>query len=124
MAEFDLTGEIIAVLKEYTGDVMDKVDKAVHTCTNGMKKDIAKSSQKLTGDYKKGWRTKYTTKGRGHTSGKAYNETDYQLTHLLEKPHRKRGNKGYTTPIPHIAPAEKKWVAKFEQQCEEACKGK
>lgn len=123
MAEFDITAEIVAVLKQYTGETMDKVDRAVHTCTDGMKKDIAADSPKRKGDYSKGWRTRYKTVGRGNTSGEAYNKTNYQLTHLLERRHRKRGHKGYKDPHPHIGPAEKKWTAKFEQQCEEACKG-
>lgn len=40
MADFDLTAEITAVLKEYTGDVMDKVSAAVEDCGKSMTKDI------------------------------------------------------------------------------------
>lgn len=124
MAEFDLAGEITAVLKEYAGEVMDKVDKAVRTCTNGARKDIEGTSPKRTGDYSKGWRSRYKTTARGNTTGEVHNATDYQLTHLLEKRHRKRGNKGFKEPHPHIGPAAEKWKGKFVQLCEEACKGK
>lgn len=124
MAEFDLTAEITAVLREYTGEVMDKVDKAVEDCGKGMRKEISRTSPSRTGSYKKGWRNKVINAGRGNKTSRAYNETDYQLTHLLERPHKKRGNNGLTTPIPHIAPAEKKWKKEFERRCEEACKSK
>lgn len=124
MAAFDLTAEITAVLKDYTGEVMDKVDKAVRSCTTGMRKEIQLTSPKRTGEYASGWRSIITTHGRGNTSGLVKNATNYQLTHLLEKRHRKRGNNGYKEPHPHIGPAAEKWNAKFEQQCEEACKTK
>lgn len=124
MAEFDITDQINAVLKQYTGDVMDAVDKAVDVCSKGILKEIRDESPRRTGRYAKGWRCKIINQGRGKRSARVYNETDYQLTHLLEKPHRKRGGKGQTDPHPHIAPAEEKWQQKFEQMCEEACKGK
>jgi len=124
VAAFDLTKEITAVLKEYGGEVMDKVDKAVHTCTNGAKKEISTTSPKRTGEYSGGWHTRFRATGRGNTTGEVYNGPKYQLTHLLEKRHRKRGNKGYKEPHPHIGPAAEKWGTKFVQQCEEACKGK
>ncbi len=140
MAEFDLTAEITAVLKEYTGDVMDKVDKAVRTCGNGMRKEIQATSPKRTGTYSKDWRLKSSTEWRGNSSALVYNEDHYQLTHLLEKRHKKRTRvvkvqakgkiwaakryNGYVEPQPHIGPAEKKWNQKFEQMCEEACRGK
>lgn len=124
MAEFDITAEITTVLKEYTGEVMDKVDQAVKTCGEGMRREIMVDSPERTGKYALGWRSKITSYARGNKSAKVFNETKYQLTHLLERRHRKRGNKGYKEPHPHIGPAEEKWNAKFEQLCEEACKGK
>ncbi len=122
MAEFDLTAEITAVLKDYTGNVMDKVDEAVEYCSKGMRKEISTTSPQRTKIYSKGWRNKITTISRGNKTALVYNETNYQLTHLLEKPHKKRGGQGLTTPKPHISPAEKRWTEEFERRCEEACK--
>lgn len=124
MAGLDLTSEIVKALQEYSGDVMDEVDKAVEDCGKGMKKDIASTSPTRTRDYKKGWRCQVTSHRRGNTSALVKNATDYQLTHLLEKGHKKRGGKGTVQAFPHIAPAEKKWTERFIQKCEEACKGK
>lgn len=121
MAGLDLTAEITAVLKEYTGAVMDGIDKAVETCGKGMRKEIERASPTRTGKYAKGWRCKITDSGRGNKSARVHNKTDYQLTHLLEKGHKKRGGKGRVKAYVHIAPAAKKWTEKFEQLCEEEC---
>ena len=98
MADFDLTAEITAVLKEYTGDVMDKVSAAVEDCGKSMTKDIRQASPKRTGAYKKGWRCEIKRNERGNTTATAKNATNYQLTHLLEYPHKKRGHKGIVQP--------------------------
>lgn len=124
MAEFDITEEITAILTQYTGEVMDKVDKAVETCGKGMTKEIRSTSPMRTGDYKKGWRCTLTTNGRGAKTARTFNKGRYQLTHLLERRHRKRGHKGWKEPHPHIGLAEEKWKTRFLHQCEEACKPK
>ena len=121
MAGSDFTTQLTAVLQQYTGAVMDKVDAAVETCGKGMTKEIRNNSPKRTGDYKKGWRCEITTNGRGAKSARTFNKDRFQLTHLLENRHRKRGHKGWKEPHPHIGPEAEKWKAKFLQQCEEAC---
>ena len=122
MAEFDITAEISKVLKEYTTAVQIAVDNAVEECGKGMQKEIKANSPKRSGDYKKGWRCKTSTGSRYKKSALVYNKTDYQLTHLLERRHKKRGNKGYKEAQPHIGPAAEKWGGEFERKCEEACK--
>lgn len=121
MAEFDLTAEITAVLKEYTDAVMDGIDKAVETCGKGMRKEIEDTSPERTGAYKKGWRCEISDNGRGSKIALVKNAKKYQLTHLLERRHKKRGNKGYKEAQPHIGPAAEKWTEKFEQICKEEC---
>lgn len=122
MAGFDLTAEITAVLKDYTGGVMDKVDEAVEYCGKGMRKEISTTSPKRTKVYSKGWRCQISTNGRGSKSALVENKAKGQLTHLLERRHKKRGNKGYKEAQPHIGPAAEKWGGEFERKCEEACK--
>lgn len=121
MAEYDITAQIVTFLMQYTNDVRDSVDKAVETCGKAMTKEIRETSPKRTGEYKKGWRCELKSEGRGKKTARAYNKDRFQLTHLLENRHRKRGHKGWKEPHPHIGPAAEKWTAKFEQQCEEAC---
>ena len=122
MAEFDLTAEIGKVLKGYTAAVHDAVDQAVEECGKGMQKEIKANSPNRTGDYKKGWRCKTATESSYKKSALVYNKTNYQLTHLLERGHKKRGGKGRVKAYVHIAPAAEKWTEEFEQRCKEACK--
>lgn len=127
MAGLDLTTEIVKTLQEYSGEVMDKVDKAVEDCGKGMRKDIAAASPNRTGKYKKGWRCEITKHGRGNTSAEVHNKTRYQLTHLLEDGHksrRKRHGRAFVDAIPHISEQEERWTERFTQKCEEACKVK
>lgn len=122
MAEFNLTAEIGKVLGEYTTAVQVAVDNAVEECGKGMQKEIKVNSQRRTGAYKKGWRCEISENGRGSKQAVIKNKTNYQLTHLLEKGHKKRGGKGRVKAFVHIAPAAEKWTEKFEQRCKEACK--
>lgn len=124
MAEFDISAKITETLREYSGDVADAVDQAATECAKEMAKEIKATAPRKTGDYAKGWRSKVTASpARGQKVLTVHNATDYQLTHLLEKPHKKRNNKGTVQPHPHIGPANEKWQAEFERRCEEACKG-
>ena len=68
------------------------------------KSDLRKNSPRKTGDYAKGWAYKVTSTAEGSYHGTVYNATTYQLTHLLEKGHAKRGG-GRVAGIPHIGPA-------------------
>ena len=124
MAEYDITAQITSVLSQYTGEVMDKVDKAVEYCGKGLRTEIAVRSPTRTGRYRGTWCCSIRHEGRGEKQSVVYNKENYQLTHLLENPHKKRGGKGLVDPQPHIGPAEENWTKKFEQMCEEACKAK
>lgn len=62
---------------------------------------------KGSGNYAKGWTYK-VKKVKDDYEGVVYNETEYRLTHLLEKGHlikNKYGSYGYTAPRSHIKPA-------------------
>ena len=124
MAEYDITAQITAVLNQYTGEVMDEVDKAVEYCGKGMLKEIKATSPKRTGKYKSGWICAFRTSCRGEKQAFVHNKTNYQLTHLLEHGHAKGRGWGAADPIPHIGPAEETWTRIFEQMGEEACKPK
>lgn len=124
MAEFDFAAEIRKVLREYTTAVQLDVNKAVEKCARGMVKELKATSPKRSGLYGRDWECRFTDYAEGDKQAVVYNEGCYQLTHLLEKGHKKRGGKGAVKAYVHIAPAADKWTEKFEQMCEEACKGK
>lgn len=111
-----LNNAIADALSEYTDEVeeeLKQVQKKV--ATNGVKK-LKQRSPKRTGDYSKGWRIKKTKKG--YT---IHNATDYQLTHLLENGHAKRGG-GRVKPKKHIEPVEQETIQEFIEETERVIK--
>lgn len=114
----DLTKQIIESLSDYSQFVDDELDQiASDVCDEGV--DTLKStSPKRKGKYAKGWKKKKDKKGHYIV----HNSTNYQLTHLLERPHATR-NGGMTSAQPHIAPVEEKMIESFESKLEEKLNG-
>lgn len=112
--------EINDILNEYSNDIQEGITADAQKVAKEAKAELRNTSPKLTGEYRKGWRVK-TEKGRGYVDCIVHNATDYQLTHLLEKPHLKR-NGGITTPKVHIAPVEEKAVKQYEKDVENIIK--
>lgn len=123
MAEYDLTVQLTATLKQYTEQVQDDIDRDAERCAKGAQKDLKSTSPQFTGGYAKNWKVKsekvYT---RGSKQFTVYNDKKYQLTHLLERAHAGPYGKGTVAGHPHIAPVEEKWTEEFVKRCEEACK--
>ena len=118
MAKYTDLIAIKDILNEYSRDIQDGITaKAIEVAEQG-KNELRTTSPKKTGDYRKGWRVdKKNGKGYVHTT--IYNATDWQLTHLLEKPHLKRDGKTYTKPKVHIAPVEEKCIAEYKKGVEQ-----
>lgn len=112
--------EISDILNEYSNDIQEAIIEEAQSVAKEAVSELKNTSPKRTGDYRKGWRTK-TIKGKGFVTSIVHNATDYQLTHLLEKPHLKR-NGGMTTPKVHIAPVEEKAVKEYEKDVENIIK--
>ena len=119
-SEFDVTAVVTALNRECNNTV-EEVDKAVAEAgraaldylLNNSPVDTSKSAKlhirggKLKGSsglYRKGWRMKTYTEN-GVKAVKVYNETCYQLTHLLEFGHLAKNGK-FVQPVPHIKQAE------------------
>lgn len=79
--------------------------------------ELRNTSPKRTGKYRRGWRYK-TDKLNGGSSCIIYNATNYQLTHLLEKPHLSRNGRTVVAPKVHIAPVEAMCIKEFEKKVE------
>lgn len=110
----DLADEINRALKEYTTEVEEGLEESKKEVAKMGVKILKRESPELTGDYRKGWRVK-----KVGTSYVIHNKTDYQLTHLLEHGHAKRGG-GRVQGIPHIRPTEQKVIDEFTRQVERA----
>lgn len=101
----ELEAAIVKELSEYSQDVTDGLKKDVKQVAKECKQEIQNNSPVLTGSYKKGWRNKVEYEGRDDIRVVVRNQTDYQLTHLLENGHAKAGG-GRVDGKPHIGPAE------------------
>lgn len=109
-----LQAEILNQVRTYTAQVKEEIDKLAKQTVKEFIVDVKQQDafKNRTGDYEKGWRIKKV--GKGYV---AHNKTDYQLTHLLEKGHAKRGG-GRVGAKVHIAPSEDRAVSSFLQGIE------
>lgn len=112
--------EINDILNEYSNDIQEGITREAELVAKEAVSELKATSPIRTGKYRKGWRVK-TTKGRGFVECIVHNSTNYQLTHLLEKPHLKR-NGGITTPKVHIKPVEEKSKREYEKKVENIIK--
>ncbi len=113
----DFASEIARTLAEYSSDVKRGLDNAKKQVAQDTVKRLKQTSPKLTGEYRKGWKTK-----KVKTAQVIHNKTEYRLTHLLEKGHAKRGG-GRVAAIPHIAPAEEIAIRDYIEKAEEVIRG-
>lgn len=119
-SEFDVDAVVSAIRRE-CGETVEEVNVAIGEAGNAAKAyllnnspvDTSKNAKlhisngKLKGSsgaYRKGWRIKTYTEN-GVKAVKVYNETCYQLTHLLEFGHLAKNGK-FVQPVPHIKQAE------------------
>lgn len=118
MTEINNIGtEIQRYLQQYASGVRNEIEVASKEEAQALVKDLKQISPKSSGKYKKGWRMK-KARGRG-VKYIVHNKTDYQLTHLLEHGHAKRGG-GRVEGKAHIAPAEERAVTAFLNRVEGA----
>lgn len=108
----DLYGEVEKTINDLAKTVDEKTSELTVEYGKIAKKLLQEKSPKRTGHYAKGWAyTKQTVKGKV-ASVVVHNKTDYQLTHLLEYGHAKRGG-GRVRAIPHIKPVEEQIQEEF-----------
>ena len=108
--------DISNILNEYSQDIQDGITQAAEDIAKDGANELKMKSPKRTGKYSKGWRVdKRSGKGFVHTT--IYNATNWQLTHLLEKPHLLRNGKK-STPKVHIQPVEEKCINNFKKTVE------
>lgn len=84
---------VIKAIHDYGDKVLDITEKEIKT-TGRQTVTALKGSAPAGGEYAKGWTHKVHKGGAYRLSDTVYNRTNYQLTHLLEKPHATGRNKG------------------------------
>jgi hypothetical protein len=109
----DLASEVMKGLVEYKDLATDEMKTAVRKAGKTVKKDIQANAPKKTGAYSKSWTVKTTKETSDSLELNVCSPSKYQLAHLLEKGHAKRGG-GRVKAQPHIAPAEERAVKELE----------
>ena len=115
----ELAHTIMEGLLEYANLASDELKKAVKKAGNHAKKDIQENAPIRSGKYKKSWEAKTTKEYADGITIVVHSKDRYQLAHLLEFGHAKRGG-GRTRAFPHIASAEERAADLLEREVEAA----
>ena len=111
-----LADTVMKGLEEYAKLATDDLKKDVKKAGDTVKKQIESTAPKKTGKYSKSWAVK-KTKETSDSIEVVVHSRRYQLTHLLEHGHAKRGG-GRTRAFPHIAPAEQAGIEQLTRDIE------
>lgn len=118
----NLADEIMKGLKEYADIASDDLKKSVRKAGNAVRKEIVASAPTDTGAYAKSWSVKKTKETSNSLELTVHSKNRYQLAHLLEHGHAKRGG-GRVSARPHIAHAEESAVKELENDIKKALGG-
>ena len=108
-------------LQEYADLATDDMKAAVKKAGDEAKKDVQAGAPVKSGKYKKSWTVKTTKENANTLEVTVHSRNRYQIAHLLEFGHAKRGG-GRVRAFPHIAPAEQKAAELLEREVERALK--
>lgn len=114
----DVGKAIQDILKEYEEDISEDVNRLVPEVARDAVEELQEKAPKMTGDYAGSWTFEVERKNR--TVNATIYANQYQLPHLLEFDHAKRGGGRYKADkTRHIAPVEKDLVENFENKLRE-----
>lgn len=116
-----LAGEVSEILDEYADTTAEGVKKAVRKTSKAVKEEIKSGAPVKTGDYQKSWAVKKIKENSNALVVTVHSKNRYQLAHLLEHGHAKRGG-GRTRAISHIAPAESNGERMLEDEIKRSIK--
>ena len=111
----ELADAINQQLTEYNDLAADEVKEAVKQSAKTVKTEISANAPQNTGAYAKSWATKTTRETASSMEITVHSKNRYQLAHLLENGHAKRGG-GRVAARTHIAPAEEKGITELENE--------
>ena len=110
----NLAKTIMEGIQEYADVASEDVKTAVRKAGKNVKAEISANAPKRTGAYAKSWTVKTEKETANSLEVVVHSKNRYQIAHLLEHGHAKRGG-GRVAGIPHIAPAEEKAVKQLEE---------
>ena len=117
-----LADAVMEGLLEYAELAMEDMKAAVKKAGQTVRKEIQAGAPVKTGAYKKSWAVKTTRETSNFMEVTVHSRNRYQLAHLLEFGHAKRGG-GRVSGRPHIAPAEEKGIRQLEDEIKKALEG-
>ena len=112
-----LAEEVMNGLREYADLATEDLKKDVQEAGKKVKEQIEQTAPKDTGKYAKSWAVKKTKETSDSIEVVVHSKTKYQLTHLLEFGHAKRGG-GRVAARPHIAAAEQAGIEELTRAIE------
>ena len=112
-----LSETVMKELNEYADVACDEMKEAVKSASTLVRDQIKATAPKSTGAYAKSWSTKNTQETSRSLEVTVYSRNRYQLAHLLEHGHAKRGG-GRVSARPHIAAAEQMGMEQLERDIE------
>ena len=112
-----LSETVMQELNEYADVACDEMKEAVKRSSTLVKNQIKANAPRETGAYAKSWSTKNTRETAHSLEVTVYSRNRYQLAHLLEHGHAKRGG-GRVSARPHIAAAEQMGMEQLERDIE------
>lgn len=118
----DLADAIMETLEDYADLAAEDVKQAVREAGDTVRDEIRTHAPKDTGDYAKSWAVKKTRETSASLTLTVHSRNRYQLAHLLEYGHAKRGG-GRVPAQPHIAAAEQEGIRQLEEGIRKALEG-
>ena len=117
-----MASAIMEGLQDYADLATDDLKAAVKKAGTTVRKQIQATAPSDTGKYAKSWSVKNTKETSNSLEVTVYSKNRYQLAHLLEYGHAKRGG-GRTKAQPHIAPAEEAAISQLERDIKRSLGG-
>jgi len=114
-----LANAIMDTLLDYADAATEDVKQAVKETADSVRDEIRQNAPRNTGDYAKSWAAKKQKESSSALSLVVHSRNRYQLTHLLEFGHAKRGG-GRVSAQPHIAQAEEHGIERLEENIRKA----
>ena len=117
-----MASAIMEGLQDYADLATDDLKTAVKKAGTTVRNQIQATAPSDTGKYAKSWSVKSTKETSNSLEVTVYSKKRYQLAHLLEYGHAKRGG-GRTKAQPHIAPAEEAAISQLERDIKRSLGG-
>ena len=118
----EMDSAIMDELEKYAELASDDLKAAVKETAASVRQDIQAGAPVDTGKYKKSWSVKNVHEDSESIDLVVHSRNRYQIAHLLEHGHAKRGG-GRVAAKPHIAAAEQRGNEKLVTTIEQKLKG-